>query len=148
MLTYLVRMDLSFALLDGVFRAEGIIDLGIEAVSKHPTFASLLAFSDHLIPFNLLRAHYGRSAHIARPKFRPPTLLLSSTQLSSAVVFLSSSTCSNSILPPASGASDPQLGQKVRGKAPTISLAPLSWAPSMSPSPVLRPPVTRSSARW
>lgn len=30
-------MDLSFALLDGILRAEGIIDLGIEVVRKHPS---------------------------------------------------------------------------------------------------------------
>lgn len=29
-------MDLSFALLDGILRAEGIIDLGVELVSVHP----------------------------------------------------------------------------------------------------------------
>lgn len=30
-------MDLSFALLDGILRAEGIIDLGVEPVSTFPT---------------------------------------------------------------------------------------------------------------
>ncbi|KAJ1026966.1 hypothetical protein NDA16_002259 [Ustilago loliicola] len=31
------RMDLSFALLDGILRAEGIIDLGVEPVRQHPS---------------------------------------------------------------------------------------------------------------
>lgn len=42
-------MDLSFAMLDGILRSEGIIDLGVEAVRKHPSpevstslFAALL----------------------------------------------------------------------------------------------------------
>lgn len=30
-------MDLSFALLDGILRAEGIIDLGVEPVLRHPS---------------------------------------------------------------------------------------------------------------
>ncbi|SPO23882.1 uncharacterized protein UTRI_03595_B [Ustilago trichophora] len=32
-----ILMDLSFALLDGILRAEGIIDLGVELVRKHPS---------------------------------------------------------------------------------------------------------------
>ncbi|SNX87180.1 uncharacterized protein MEPE_05890 [Melanopsichium pennsylvanicum] len=32
-----ILMDLSFALLDGVLRAEGIVDLGVELVRKHPS---------------------------------------------------------------------------------------------------------------